>query len=70
MRERGVHLALLIVDATIESEKTAASLEGKPPEASASQEEIVRAIEYLAGQSPRAWTHELQLTPSRDRWVP
>jgi NAD(P)-dependent dehydrogenase (short-subunit alcohol dehydrogenase family) len=70
MRERGVHVALLIVDATIESEKTAASLEGKPPEASASQEEIVRAIEYLAGQSPRGWTHELQLTPSGERWVP
>ena len=70
MRERGVHVALLIVDATIENEKSAAMLADKPPEASASQDEIVRAIEYLASQSPRAWTHELQLTPAGERWVP
>jgi len=30
----------------------------------------VRAIEYLHQQSPRAWTHELQLTPALERWVP
>jgi hypothetical protein len=70
MREQGVHVALVIVDATIESEKTAAQLEGKAPEASASQAEIVRAIDYLASQSPRGWTHELQLTPSGETWVP
>jgi NAD(P)-dependent dehydrogenase (short-subunit alcohol dehydrogenase family) len=70
MRGQGVHVALLIVDATIESEKTAAELEGKPSEASASQAEIVHAIDYLAGQSPRGWTHELQLTPSGETWVP
>src|SRR5207237_4106109 len=70
MREKGVHVALLIVDATIENEKSAAMLADKPPEASASQDEIVRAIEYLARQSPRAWTHELQQTPAGDRWVP
>ena len=25
---------------------------------------------YLAGQSPRAMTHELQVTPALDQWVP
>lgn len=70
LREEGVHVALLIVDATIDSPKTAGMLEGRPAEASASQEEIVRAVEYLASQTPRAWTHELQLTPRGDRWVP
>ena len=40
LRERGVHVALLIVDATIESEKTAGWLEGKPPETSASELEV------------------------------
>ena len=29
-----------------------------------------RAIAYLESQSPRAWTHELQITPRLDRWVP
>lgn len=70
LRERGVHAALLIVDATIESEKTAGWLEGKPAEASTSEEDVAAAVAYLADQSPRAWTHELQITPAGDRWVP
>jgi len=70
LREQGVHVALLIVDAVIESEKTAQSLEEEPPERSASMEEVAKAIKYLHEQSPRGWTHELQLTPALERWVP
>jgi NAD(P)-dependent dehydrogenase (short-subunit alcohol dehydrogenase family) len=70
LREEGVHVALLIVDATIDSPKTADRLKGAPEEMTASQDEIVRAVAYLESQSPRAWTHELQLTPRLDRWVP
>jgi NAD(P)-dependent dehydrogenase (short-subunit alcohol dehydrogenase family) len=70
LREQGVHVALLIVDAIIESEKTKGWLEDAPPEKSASMEEVARAIKYLHEQSPRAWTHELQLTPALERWVP
>jgi NAD(P)-dependent dehydrogenase (short-subunit alcohol dehydrogenase family) len=70
LRERGVHAALLIVDATIESEKTAEFLAGRDAASSAAMEDVARAVAYLAEQSPRAWTHELQLTPSGDRWVP
>jgi NAD(P)-dependent dehydrogenase (short-subunit alcohol dehydrogenase family) len=70
LRERGVHAALLIVDAVIESEKTAKWLENDPPERSASMEEVSNAVKYLHEQSPRGWTHELQLTPSLERWVP
>jgi NAD(P)-dependent dehydrogenase (short-subunit alcohol dehydrogenase family) len=69
-RDRGVHVALLIVDATIESPKTAALIAGKAPEETADQAEIARAVEYLAGQSPRAYTHELVVTPAGDRWLP
>ncbi len=68
-REQGVHVALLIVDATIDSEKTRDRLQG-PPEASTSEEDVVSAVAYLESQSPRAWTHELQITPRLDRWVP
>ena len=70
LRDQGVHAALLIVDAVIESEKTAGWLEDAAPEKSASMEEVAKAVKYLYGQSPRAWTHELQLTPSLERWVP
>lgn len=69
-RERGVHVALLIVDATIDSMKTAAWLQDKPDEASASELDVVSAIRYVEGQSSRGWTHELQITPRLDRWVP
>jgi NAD(P)-dependent dehydrogenase (short-subunit alcohol dehydrogenase family) len=70
LRPLGVHAALLIVDATIASAKTAGSLEGRPEDATTSEADVVAAIRYLPGQSPRAWTHELQITPRLDRWVP
>ena len=56
--------------ATIESEQTAAWLEGKPPLASTSEEDVAAAVAYLASRSPRAWTHELQITPAGDLWAP
>jgi NAD(P)-dependent dehydrogenase (short-subunit alcohol dehydrogenase family) len=70
LRGEGIHVALLIVDATIDSPKTARFIAGRPENESADQAEIARAVEYLAGQSPRAFTHELVVTPSGDRWVP
>jgi NAD(P)-dependent dehydrogenase (short-subunit alcohol dehydrogenase family) len=70
LRARMVHVVLLIVDAVIESEKTEEWMRGEPPEKFASMEEIVKAIAYLHGQTPRAWTHELQLTPALETWVP
>src|SRR4051794_11329515 len=69
-REQGVHVALLIVDATIDSPKTAQFIAGKAENETADQAQIARAVEYLAGQSPRAYTHELVVTPAGDRWVP
>ena len=70
LREHNVHVALLIVDAVIESDKTAKWLEEEPPEKSASMEAVAAAVKYLHSQSPRGWTHELQLTPSLERWIP
>src|SRR4029078_7754195 len=69
LRERNIHAALLIVDAVIESDKTAKWLEDDPPERSASMADVSAAVKYLYGQSPRGWTHELQLTPALERWV-
>jgi Enoyl-(Acyl carrier protein) reductase len=70
LRAEGIHVALLVVDATIESPRTAAYARDTPRDALASQEEIARAVAYLAGQDARAMTHELVLTPAGDRWVP
>jgi NAD(P)-dependent dehydrogenase (short-subunit alcohol dehydrogenase family) len=70
LREQGVHVALLIVDATIESPKTAAFTGDAPRDSLADQAEIARAVEYLASQSPRAYSHEIVVTPSLERWLP
>ena len=70
LRSRTVHVALLIVDAVIESAKTEEWMRGEPPEKFATMEEIAKAVAYLHAQSPRGWTHELQLTPALETWVP
>ena len=69
-RGEGIHVALLVVDATIDSPKTAGMLEGRAPDESASQEDVARAAFFLATQSPRGMSHELIVTPAGDRWVP
>jgi NAD(P)-dependent dehydrogenase (short-subunit alcohol dehydrogenase family) len=70
LRGEGIHVALLIVDATIESPKTAQMTEGRPREELADMARIAEAVEFLAGQDLRAYTHELVLTPAGDQWVP
>jgi NAD(P)-dependent dehydrogenase (short-subunit alcohol dehydrogenase family) len=70
LRDAEIHAALLIVDATIESPKTAAFTADVPREALGDQEQVAKAVLFLADQSPRSWTHELTLTPRGDRWLP
>ena len=70
LRGRGVHVALLIVDATIESPKTAELTAGTPREALRDMARIAEAVQFLAEQAPRAYTHELMVTPAGETWVP
>jgi NAD(P)-dependent dehydrogenase (short-subunit alcohol dehydrogenase family) len=70
LRDRGVHVALLIVDATIESPKTAERTAGAPPESLGDMARIAEAVQFLAEQGRRAYTHELMVTPAGETWVP
>ena len=70
MRAAGIHVALLAVDATIASPKTAAFTQGTPEGALAEMGEIARAVAYLVEQGVRGYTHELVVTPAGERWVP
>ena len=63
LREHHIHVALLIVDAVIDRS-------GSESTDSADPQSLASAVAYLASQSPRAMTHELQVTPALDRWVP
>lgn len=68
-RERGVHVALLVIRGLIESDLTAGNLKGKPESASMTQADVAAAIEMLVAQGEgRAWTHEVVLTPPGADW--
>jgi NAD(P)-dependent dehydrogenase (short-subunit alcohol dehydrogenase family) len=69
LRPQGIHVALLIVDAGIEP-LNGASRPGAAPEQQADPRELAKAVLYLAEQGPRAATHELQVTPLAETWVP
>jgi NAD(P)-dependent dehydrogenase (short-subunit alcohol dehydrogenase family) len=69
-RGEGIHVALLIIDATIESPKTEAFTRGTPSAALADQDELAKAVRYLAEQDARSWTHELHVVPSEETWTP
>jgi NAD(P)-dependent dehydrogenase (short-subunit alcohol dehydrogenase family) len=70
LREESIHVALLAVDATIESPKTAGFTGDQPANALADQGQVAEAVAFLVAQRERAWTHELVVTPAGDRWVP
>ncbi len=63
LREEQIHVALLVVDAGIDRT-------GQGDAHTADQPSIAGAVAYLASQSPRAMTHELQVTPALDNWTP
>ena len=70
LRPQGIHAALLAVDATIQSPKTAAFTADQPPESLADMGQVANAVEFLVEQGARAYTHELVVTPAGERWVP
>jgi NADP-dependent 3-hydroxy acid dehydrogenase YdfG len=70
LRGEGIHVALLAVDATIESPKTAAFTQGQPTDALAEMGQVAEAVRFLVEQGARAYTHELTVTPAGERWVP
>jgi NAD(P)-dependent dehydrogenase (short-subunit alcohol dehydrogenase family) len=69
LRDRGIHVALLIVDAGIEPFE-GGGRPGVDRSALADPREIAKAVAFLADQGARAATHELQVTPLAERWVP
>ena len=68
LRGHGIHVALLIVDAGIDPLAGAGS--GGPTDALADPRELAAAVRFLADQGARGATHELQVTPLAERWVP
>jgi NAD(P)-dependent dehydrogenase (short-subunit alcohol dehydrogenase family) len=66
LRGEGIHVGLLIVDAGIQPLGS-----DQPPQAAfADPRELAAAVLFLADQGARGATHELQVTPLAERWVP
>jgi hypothetical protein len=70
LRQEGIHVALLAVDATLESPRTEAFTRDMPREALGDMGQVAQAVSFLVEQGFRALTHELVVTPSGDQWVP
>jgi NAD(P)-dependent dehydrogenase (short-subunit alcohol dehydrogenase family) len=68
LRGEGIHVALLIVDAGIEP--FSGLRPGQERDSTADPYELAHAVVFLAEQGARATTHELQVTPLGERWVP
>jgi NAD(P)-dependent dehydrogenase (short-subunit alcohol dehydrogenase family) len=64
LRPHGIHCALLIVDAGI------APIGTQPSPAQADPRDLARAVRFLAEQGAQGATHELQVTPLGETWVP
>jgi len=70
LREEGIHAALLVVDATIESAKTSEFTREVPRDALGDMRQIAATVAFLVRQESRALSHELVVTPAGERWVP
>ena len=72
LRAEGVRACLLVVDAPIDSPKTAGRLvdAGLQAGASADQADIAAAVAYLATQGDRGLSYELTVTAGGSAWIP
>ncbi|KIM29496.1 hypothetical protein M408DRAFT_328748 [Serendipita vermifera MAFF 305830] len=68
---QGVHVAHAIIDGIIDTER-AQAITGSSVSAATGERldpsEIAKAFVYLHEQAPSAWTHELDLRPSKGKW--
>jgi len=68
MRPHEVHAAMLILDGYVETERH--PLGDDDPRTSIHPDDVAAAVAYLHSQTPRAWSHEMILTPALEPWTP
>lgn len=64
LKPRGVHVAYLAVEGQLATLSSKAWMERHGEARAIPPSEVARAVEYLHGQDPRAWTHELAVRPA------
>jgi NADP-dependent 3-hydroxy acid dehydrogenase YdfG len=65
---KGVHVALMIIDAVVAGPRTQAQFSDRPESFFAQPDDIAEAAWMLACQRPSAWTFELDLRPFGETW--
>ncbi|MEL6184498.1 MAG: SDR family NAD(P)-dependent oxidoreductase [Myxococcota bacterium] len=64
----GVHVSIVIVDGIVDSERTRERMPDVPADLRMNADYIAEAVWFLAHQAPSAWTFELDLRPSAEKW--
>jgi len=64
----GVHVSLVIVDGLVDTPMVRERFPNAPEEKKLKPEAIAESVWFLAHQDPSAWTFELDLRPSHERW--
>lgn len=64
LEPRGVHAVYLAIEGQLATAASAAWIQRHGEARAVPPQAVARALEYLHGQEPRAWTHELALRPS------
>jgi len=64
---QGIHVAHLVIDGLVQGSPSIARFGGSAARA-IPPVEVARACRWLAAQPPSAWTHELDLRPSTERF--
>ena len=64
LKARGVHAVYLAIEGQLATPRSAAWMERHGEGRAIPPQAVAQALEYLHGQDPRAWTHELALRPA------
>lgn len=65
---RGIHVSYVIVDGVIDSKRARGMMPDKPDAFFLDPNAIAKTVLHLAEQPPSAWTFELDLRPSIEKW--
>lgn len=65
---QGIHVALIVIDAVVDLPRTRKSMPDKPDDFFLQPNEMAASAVWLARQPRSAWTFEIEVRPSGEKW--
>jgi len=65
---QGIHVAIVIVDGTVDKPGIEAFTKGKPTEALIDPAAVAETVYSLTTQSPCGWSFEVEVRPALENW--